>query len=175
MCIRDRYQVVALDAVTGRPFWSLDYRPADGSRPCCGRVSRGLAVLGDTLYMGTIDARLIAIDAKTGTILWNVEAAPLGQRNNEKYSITHAPMVVKNRIIMGMGGGDFGVLGFIAAFDSKNGKELWRFNTIPRPGEPGNETWAGDSWKTGGAGVWNSGASVSYTHLRAHETGRNLV
>ncbi len=108
--------------------------------------------------MGTIDARLIAIDAKTGTILWNVEAAPLGQRNNEKYAITHAPMVVKDRIIMGMGGGDFGVLGFIAAFDSKNGRELWRFNTIPRPGEPGNETWAGDSWKTGGAGVWNSGA-----------------
>jgi alcohol dehydrogenase (cytochrome c) len=169
--VQGGYQVVALDAVTGRPFWSLDYRPADGARPCCGRVSRGLAILGDTLYMGTIDARLIAIDAKTGTILWNVEAAPLGSRNNEKYSITHAPMVVKDRIVMGMGGGDFGVLGFIAAFDAKNGRELWRFDTIPRPGEPGNETWAGDSWKTGGAGVWNSGAFDPEANLVYFGTG----
>ena len=72
---------------------------------------------------------------------------------------------------MGMGGGDFGVLGFIAAFDAKNGKELWRFDTIPRPGEPGNETWAGDSWKTGGAGVWNSGAYDPEANLVYFGTG----
>ena len=165
------YQVVALDAVTGRPFWTLEYKPSADARPCCGRVSRGLAILGDTLYMGTIDARLIAIDAKTGTMLWNVEAAPLGQKNTEKYAITHAPLVVKDKIILGMGGGDFGVLGFVAAFDSRNGKELWRFHTIPRPGETGNETWAGDSWKTGGAGVWNSGAYDPEANLVYFGTG----
>jgi alcohol dehydrogenase (cytochrome c) len=156
--VQGAYQVVALDAVTGRPFWTFEYRPSAHARPCGGRGSRGLAILGATHYMGTIDARRRAIDAKSGTMRWYVEAAPLGQKNNEKYAITHAPLVVKDTIIMGMGGGDFGVLGFIAAFDAKHGKELWRFDTIPRPGEPGNETWAGESWKTGGAGVWNSGA-----------------
>jgi alcohol dehydrogenase (cytochrome c) len=169
--VQGAYQVVALDAVSGRPFWTFEYTPKPDARPCCGRVSRGLAILGDTLYLGTIDARLIAIDAKTGAALWNVEAAPLGAKNNEKYAITHAPLVVKDRIVMGMGGGDFGVLGFIAAFDARNGKELWRFDTIPRPGEPGNETWAGESWKTGGAGVWNSGAYDPEANLVYFGTG----
>src|SRR6476661_3309244 len=73
--VQGTYQVVALDAVTGRPFWTYEYQPATEARPCCGRVSRGLAILGDTLFMGTIDARLIALDAKTGGVLWNVEAA----------------------------------------------------------------------------------------------------
>src|SRR6185436_20023202 len=74
------YEVVALDAVTGRPFWTLEYRPLIEARPCCGRVSRGLAILGDTLYMGTIDAHLVAIDAKTGRIVWDIAAAPLGEK-----------------------------------------------------------------------------------------------
>jgi alcohol dehydrogenase (cytochrome c) len=127
------YQVVALDGVTGRPYWTTEYRPGADAGPCCGRVSRGLAILGDTLYLGTIDAHLLAIDAKTGRILWNVEAA----RAIDKYSITHAPLVLKDKIIVGVAGGDRGIRAFIAAYDAGNGKELWRFYTIPGPGEPG--------------------------------------
>src|ERR1700704_3838094 len=152
------YEIVALDAVTGRPFWTLEYKPLLEARPCCGRVSRGLAILGDTLYMGTIDAHLVAIDAKTGKIVWDIEAATLGEKVTEKYAITHAPTVVKDKIVVGLAGGDLGVRGYIAAFDAKTGKEAWRFYTIPGAGEKGNDTWSGDSWKTGGAGVWNSGA-----------------
>ena len=165
------YEVVALDAVTGRPFWTLEYRPLIEARPCCGRVSRGLAILGDTLYMGTIDAHLVAIDAKTGRIVWDIAAAPLGEKVTEKYAITHAPNVVKDKIIVGIAGGDLGVRGYIAAFDAKTGKEAWRFYTIPGKGEPGNDTWSGNSWQTGGAGVWNSGAYDAETNLIFFGTG----
>jgi alcohol dehydrogenase (cytochrome c) len=161
------YQVVALDAVTGRPFWTLEYQPAPDAGPCCGRVSRGLAILGDTLFMGTIDAHVLAIDARTGKIIWNIEAASA----KDKYSITHAPLVVKDMIIVGMAGGDRGVRGFISALDARTGKEVWRFYTIPGPGEPGNDTWSGDSWKTGGAGVWNSGAYDAEANLVYFGTG----
>ena len=146
--------VVALDASTGRVFWTFPYTPAPEARPCCGRVNRGLAILGDTLYMGTLDAHLIAIDAKSGKLLWNTTMANAADR----YVITHAPLVVKDKIIVGTAGGDNPTRGSIAAFDAKTGAELWRFYTIPGPGEPGHETWAGDSWKTGGAALWNIGA-----------------
>ena len=169
--VQGTYQVVALDGVSGRPFWTLEYKPALESRPCCGRVSRGLAILGDTLYMGTIDARLMAIDAKTGRILWNVEAAKLGDKATEKFAITHAPTIVKDMVVVGIAGGDLGVRGSIAAFDAKSGRERWRFFTIPGPGEPGNDTWSGESWKTGGAGVWNSGAYDAEANLVYFGTG----
>jgi alcohol dehydrogenase (cytochrome c) len=165
------YEVVALDAVTGRPFWKLEYKPLLEARPCCGRVSRGLAILGDTLYMGTIDAHLVAIDAKTGTIVWDIAAAKVGEKATEKYAITHAPVIVKDKVIVGLAGGDLGVRGFISAFDAKTGKEAWRFYTIPGKGEPGNETWSGNSWETGGAGVWNSGAYDAETNLIYFGTG----
>src|SRR6185369_16168072 len=148
------YQVVALDGVTGRPYWTTEYRPGADAGPCCGRVSRGLAILGDTLYLGTIDAHLLAIDAKTGRILWNVEAA----RAIDKYSITHAPLVLKDKIIVGVAGGDRGIRAFIAAYDAKTGNEVWRFYTVPAPGEPGSETWSGDSWKSGAGSVWVTGS-----------------
>jgi alcohol dehydrogenase (cytochrome c) len=161
------YQVVALDGVTGRPFWTTEYRPGADAGPCCGRVSRGLAILGDTLYLGTIDAHLLAIDTKTGRVLWNVEAA----KAIDKFSITHAPLVLKDKIIVGVAGGDRGIRAFIAAYDAKTGKEMWRFHTIPGPGEPGNDTWSGDSWKTGGAAVWNSGAYDAEANLVYFGTG----
>jgi alcohol dehydrogenase (cytochrome c) len=165
------YEVVALDAVSGRPFWTLEYKPLLEARTCCGRVSRGLALLGDTLYMGTIDAHLVAIDAKTGRVVWDIAAAKLGDKVTEKYAITHAPVVVKDKVIVGMAGGDLGVRGYIAAFDAKTGKEAWRFYTIPGKGEPGNDTWSGNSWETGGAGVWNSGAYDAETNLVYFGTG----
>src|SRR5438309_9907567 len=89
------YEIVALDAATGRPFWTVEYKPLLEARPCCGRVSRGLAILGDTLYMGTIDAHLVAIYAKTGSILWDHVVEKVGEKAIEKYAITHAPVVIK--------------------------------------------------------------------------------
>jgi alcohol dehydrogenase (cytochrome c) len=159
--------VVALDAVTGRPFWTYSYTPAPEGRPCCGRVNRGLAILGDTLFMGTVDARLIAVDAKSGQPLWNVKVAEA----KERYAITMAPNVIKDKVLIGTGGGDAPIRGYIAAYDAKTGKEVWRFYTIPGPGEPGHDTWAGESWRTGGVGVWNVGAYDRETNLIFFGTG----
>jgi len=146
--------VMAVDAKTGKHFWIYRWTPDPGSRVCCGSNNRGLAMLGDTLFMGTLDAHLIAIDAKTGKPVWNIAVADFKQA----YSITMAPIVVKDKILVGVGGGEFGIRGFVAAYDAKTGKELWRFNTIPQPGEPGSETWSGDSWKTGSAPIWTMGS-----------------
>jgi alcohol dehydrogenase (cytochrome c) len=154
--------VVALDAATGRAFWIYSYKPSTQARPCCGRVNRGLAILGDRLFMGTIDGHLIAVDAKSGRPIWNVAVA--GARPEAGYAFTVAPLIVKDKVIVGPAGGDFGVRGFIAAYDPATGKELWRFNTIPGPGEPGHETWPGgpgapnDSWMHGGGTVWVTGS-----------------
>jgi alcohol dehydrogenase (cytochrome c) len=146
--------VAALDAVTGRVFWTYPYVPAHAARPCCGQVNRGLAILGDTLFMGTIDAHLIALDAKSGKPIWNVTVAKAAGG----YALTHAPLVVKDKVIVGTAGGEYGIRGFIAAYDVKTGKEAWRFYTIPGKGEPGNETWKGDSWQHGGASIWVTGS-----------------
>jgi alcohol dehydrogenase (cytochrome c) len=146
--------VVALDAATGRVFWIYSYKPSPEARPCCGKVNRGLAILGETLFMATIDARLIAIDATNGHPLWNVAVA----KPEAGYAMTLAPLVVKDKVIIGTAGGEYGIRGFIAAYEAKTGKEAWRFYTIPGKGEPGNNTWAGDSWMHGGAPVWVTGA-----------------
>jgi len=148
--------VVAIDGASGRTFWTYAYRPSQQARPCCGRVNRGLAILGESLFMGTIDGRLIALDSKSGRELWNV--AVEGARPEAGYAITVAPLVVKDKVIVGPAGGDFGVRGFIAGFDAKTGKEIWRFYTVPGPGEAGHETWAGDSWMRGGSAVWVTGS-----------------
>ena len=142
--------VLAVDAKTGRVFWQYRYTVSPDARVCCGANNRGVAILGDTLYMGTLDAHLVAIDRTTGRSLWDVAVAD----PKHGYSITMAPLIVKDKVLVGSGGGEYGVRGFIAAFDSKTGKELWRFHTIPGPGEKGHDTWSGDSWKSGGASVW---------------------
>jgi alcohol dehydrogenase (cytochrome c) len=159
--------VVALDAATGRMFWTYHYEPAPDARLCCGRVNRGLAILGDTLYMGTIDAHLVAIDAKSGQLVWDTKVGDSAQM----YAITMAPNVIKDKVIVGTAGGDMGIRGYIAAFNAKTGKEVWRFYTIPAPGEPGSETWSGDSWRAGGVAVWNAGAYDPQTNLGFWGTG----
>ena len=156
---------LALDARTGRPFWRYQYNPSADARPCCGRVNRGLAMLGQTLFMTTIDAKLIAIDAVTGQPLWQKTVADPAAG----YAMTLAPLVVKDKVIIGVAGGEYGIRGFIAAHDAATGEEAWRFYTIPGPGEPGHETWAdgGDAWKYGGASVWLTGSydpSVDLTY-----------
>jgi alcohol dehydrogenase (cytochrome c) len=146
--------VVALDAATGRQFWRYNYTVAQEARPCCGRVNRGVAILGNTLFMGTLDGRVVALNAKTGEVQWNVAI----DRPEAGYALTVAPLVVKDKVIVGPAGGEFGIRGYILALDPKTGKELWRFYTIPAPGEPGSETWSGDAWKRGGGPIWTTGS-----------------
>jgi alcohol dehydrogenase (cytochrome c) len=146
--------IVALDATTGRVFWTYSYAPSPKARPCCGHVNRGLAILGNTLFMGTIDAHLVAVDAKSGHLLWDTTVA----KAESGYALTHAPLVVKDKVIVGTAGGEFGIRGFIAAYNVHTGKEAWHFYTVPGPGEQGHETWGSDSWKTGGASIWVTGS-----------------
>ncbi len=146
--------VMAVDAVTGRVFWMYRYTNAPNATVCCGANNRGVAVLDDKVFMGTLDAHLIALDAINGQPLWKVEVGDV----NLAYSITMAPLVVKDKVIVGVGGGEFGIRGYIAAYDADTGEEAWRFYTIPGPGEPGHETWEGDDWEHGGAPVWITGS-----------------
>ena len=146
--------VMAIDAKTGAMFWLYRYTPSDKARVCCGANNRGVAILGDTLFMGTLDAHLIAIDAKNGRPLWNIEVGDV----NKAYSITMAPLVVKDKVLVGVGGGEFGIRGFVAAYDARTGNEAWRFYTIPGPGEPGHDTWKDDDWEHGGAPAWITGS-----------------
>ena len=146
--------VVALDAATGEVKWLYSYPVSRDARPCCGRVNRGVAILGNTLYMATIDAHLVALDARDGKVLWDIEVA----KATAGYAMTHAPLIVKDKVIVGTAGGEFGIRGFIAAYNASTGKEMWKFYTIPGPGEPGNESWGGDSWMHGGASVWVTGS-----------------
>lgn len=161
--------IVAIDAVTGRVFWSYHYENLPIARACCGAVNRGLAILGETLFMGTLDAHLIAVDAISGQLKWKTEVARVTA--DDFYSITMSPLVVEDKVIIGTGGGDGGANGMIVAYDVVSGNEVWRFHTIPRPGEPGNESWSGDSWRKGGAAVWNHAAYDPETRLAYWGTG----
>ena len=147
--------VTALDVRTGRPIWrwTADL-PKNLLTIGLFPTNRGVAILGDTVYVATIDAHLVALDAKTGAVRWNVEVGS----NKQAVAITQAPLAINGKIVVGMGGGEGGLRGYIDAYDAKDGKRLWRLYTIPTTGEPGVETWAGDSYKYGGATTWNTGA-----------------
>ena len=159
--------VVALDAKTGRVFWIYHYVLPQSLAVCCGQVNRGLAILGDTLFMGTLDAHIVAIDAKSGKPIWKTKVA----ENALGYAIPVSPLVVKDKVIVGVAGGEYGIRGFIAAFDVQTGKEVWRFHIIPEPGEPGHDTWAGDSWMHGGGSVWVTGSYDPALNLTYWGTG----
>jgi alcohol dehydrogenase (cytochrome c) len=146
--------VIALDAKTGRMFWLYRYTNSGRQTVCCGAENRGVAILGDTLFMGTLDAHLVAIDTKNGKPLWNKEVAD----DKFAYSITVSPLVVKDKVIIGVGGAEYGIRGFVAAYDARTGREAWRFYTIPGKGEPGIETWTGDAHEHGGGSIWVTGS-----------------
>ncbi|HLK46625.1 MAG TPA: PQQ-dependent dehydrogenase, methanol/ethanol family [Bryobacteraceae bacterium] len=159
--------VYALDAATGKMFWRYLYKPDAEARNCCGQETRGLAIAGNKIFMAALDTTVIALDAKTGKEIWKTQVADFKQR----YSMTHAPLVVKDKVIEGVAGGEFGIRGFIVALDVNTGKEAWRFYTVPGPGEPGHETWSGDSWMHGGAPVWVTGSYDAETNLTFWGTG----
>jgi alcohol dehydrogenase (cytochrome c) len=144
----------ALDAKTGEVLWRWKKQLPERVIPCCGFVNRGIALTGDRVILGTLDAHLIALDAKTGKQLWDVTMADY----KEGFAMTGAPLAINDVVIAGIGGGDYPTRGFIDAYDIKTGERRWRFYTIPEPGQPGNETWKGDSWRTGGAGSWTTGS-----------------
>lgn len=172
--IQSPNDVIALDAGTGKVIWQYFHKPAEGTRnPCCGNLTRGVAILGDKLFLAGLDAKMIALDAKTGRELWSTQVADYTQQ----YAMTVAPIVIKDKVIAGVAGGEHGIRGFLAAFDVNTGKEVWRFNTVPGPGEAGYETWLGkdgkpnDSYLHGGAPIWVTGSYDPATNLTMWGTG----
>jgi len=153
---RPENDVYALDAETGRALWFYHHQNPERTFNCCGKVNRGLAILGNRLFMNTLDMHLIAIDAKTGQELWKTKIHDYAASGG--YAATGAPLAVKDKVIVGMAGGEHPISGFLDGYDAATGKKLWRFNTIPQPGEANFGTWAGDSWKTGGVATWNNGS-----------------
>jgi alcohol dehydrogenase (cytochrome c) len=117
-------------------------------------VNRGLAILGKHLFLGTLDAKLVALDAGTGRVQWEVPVAD----PSDGFTITGAPLVANDAVIVGIAGGEFGIRGFLAAYDAQTGEQRWRFHTIPGPGETGHETWENDAWETGGGPTWITGS-----------------
>lgn len=162
-------KVQALDAASGKLLWQFDPQvpPAAGVKACCDVVNRGLAAWNDSLFVGTIDGRLISIDAQTGRERWSV--VTVDQR--QPYTITGAPRVVKGKVIIGNGGGELGVRGYVSAYDAQTGKLAWRFYTVPGNPTAGPDnaasdgilarlaapTWSGQWWGLGGGGtVWDA-------------------
>ena len=156
-------EVKAYDAVSGKLRWEYDPKvPREaGVKLCCDVVNRGLAAWGDRLYLGALDGRLIALDRGTGKVVWS----KLTVDPSRPYAITGAPRVIDGRVIIGNAGGEMGVRGYVAAYDCNDGRELWRFYTVPdRPGsntaphlKRAEETWKGEWWALGGGGtVWDS-------------------
>ncbi len=147
-------QVFALDAKSGLQIWKYERKQKVVNAYESNRFNRGVAVLGQRVFVGTLDAALIALDARTGLPLWEVQVAD----TMEGYSITSPPLALKDKIIVGVAGGEYGIRGFVDAYDVKTGKRLWRFNTVPGSGEFGHETWKGESWKLGGSPTWLTGS-----------------
>ncbi len=151
-------RVTALDLRTGRRLWSWQRQQAAKAKTIgFGATNRGVAILDDTVYVGTLDCYVVALDARSGAARWETKV----QENKLGYSITAAPLAVDGKIIVGISGGEAGIRGFLDAYDAKTGKLLWRRFTIPAPGEPGHETWQGgknEVWKMGGGATWLTGS-----------------
>jgi len=147
--------VYAVNAATGKRIWNYIYPLKDDVEVFGNKGARGLAIGDGLIYMGTQDDHMVALDFKTGKEVWNVT---LDDNAKCHCSITSPPLFVKGKVISGVAGGDGPFRGYINALDAKTGKVLWHFHTIPEPGEPGSETWLGDSWKIGGVATWLQGS-----------------
>ena len=148
--------VYAVDAVTGEEKWHHTERIPDDVAACCDWVNRGVALGDGLVFFTTLDARLLALDAQTGETVWEQTLADY----RDGYTATVAPLFVKGMVISGISGGEYGIRGFLDAFDARTGEKRWRFWTVPEPGEPGSETWEGDlpTWMTGGGATWVTGS-----------------
>lgn len=147
--------VTALDARTGRRLWSWSpTMPKDVLFLGFPPTNRGVAILDSTVYVGTLDAHLVALDARSGALRWDVVVAD----NRVGYAMTLAPLAIDGKVIVGVSGAEAGIRGFVDAYDAESGDRLWRFWTVPAAGEPGSDTWGGDSWQTGGGSTWLTGS-----------------
>ncbi|MCE2486356.1 MAG: PQQ-dependent dehydrogenase, methanol/ethanol family [Desulfurellaceae bacterium] len=146
--------VYAIQAETGEMLWRYDHPLPGDMRVCCGPSNRGVAISGDKVFMATLDARLVALQAQTGALVWQAEIDDY----RKGYSATAAPLIVKDKVIVGIAGGEYGIRGYVDAYDVETGERKWRRHTTPDEGEPGSETWAGDSWKIGGGPTWITGS-----------------
>ena len=146
--------VYAIQAETGEMLWRYDHPLPGDMRVCCGPSNRGVAISGDKVFMATLDARLVALQAQTGALVWQSEIDDY----RKGYSATAAPLIVKDKVIVGIAGGEYGIRGYVDAYDVETGERRWRRHTTPGEGEPGSETWAGDSWKIGGGPTWITGS-----------------
>jgi PQQ-dependent dehydrogenase (methanol/ethanol family) len=148
--------VFALDVRTGKQKWKYESEmPNDYfATVCCGLDNRGVAYANGKVFFGLLDAKLIALDAQTGKVLWTATVADY----KTGHAITSPPLVYKNLVVTGIAGGEYGIRGFLQAFDQNTGQSVWKTYTIPGAGEPGSETWKGDSWKTGAGSTWYVGS-----------------
>jgi len=154
--LTDHEKTVAVDALTGREIWKtmIEYPPETTRVVCCGIVNRGAALFDGKLYRTTLDANVIALDAKSGKEVWRTKSSD----PKDGYSMTVAPLVANGVVIAGVAGAEYGIRGYLEGFDAQTGKSLWRTYTIPEKGQPGSETWPGDTWKQGGGSTWITGS-----------------
>src|SRR5260221_2512861 len=143
----------AIDARNGRQIWHYQRQLPPGLKVCCGMVNRGFAVYGDRLFMGTLDAHFVALEMKTGKVIYEIERAAA----KDGFAATGAPLVVNGKVIAGVAGGEFANRGFLDAYNPATGERLWRFYTIPATGEPGSDSWKGEVWQRGGGPTWLTG------------------
>jgi alcohol dehydrogenase (cytochrome c) len=148
--------VVALNAETGAVRWTFDPELGDNLRLCCESVNRGVAILDSTVFVATPDARLFALDSRTGRVRWEVRAADY----RRGYSFTSAPLAIGPLVVVGVAGGEFGIRGFIDAYDAGSGKRVWRYHTVPEPGAPGSETWEEGALPTAGGPAWLTARTI---------------
>ena len=158
--------VLAVNAVTGDLIWRY-IRELPEDQVQMHPTNRGVALYGDLVLMATADCYVVALDAKTGEVIWET----LVEDYESGYYMTLSPLVAAGKVMVGVSGGEFGIRGFVEALDAKTGERAWKTYTIPAPGEPGSETWFGDSWKTGGVPVWITGSYDQDTNLSYWGTG----
>jgi PQQ-dependent dehydrogenase (methanol/ethanol family) len=158
----------ALDARTGRPIWRYSRTLPNVAAHCTVMTNRGLAILGDRLYMGTLDSHLVSLDAKTGSVIWDIAV----EDYQKGFSITHAPLAIDGKIIIGITAGECALTGFVDAYDADTGKLLWRHQTIAQKGDPNRATWPNDkAADTGGGPTWTTGTYDAETDTLFWTTG----
>ena len=152
----DYARVFAIDARSGTALWSFEPKYEEGLEAmlCCGPVNRGVAIKDDLVFVNTLDARLIALNRADGSVAWEQKIDDW----KKAVTATGAPLVIRDHVIVGIGGAEYGVRGYVKSYDAKSGALEWTAYMIPGPGEPGNESWPGETWKTGGATTWQTGS-----------------
>ncbi len=153
--------VVALEASSGAVIWRYSRVLPDKLPVCCSRSNRGLAVLGNTVFFGSLDDYLVALNADTGSVIWQTKVCS----PSDGFTMTGAPLIVDDQVVVGVAGGEYGIRGFLAAYDAKTGQQRWKFDTIPGPGEFGHDTWKNDAWRSGGGPTWVTGSYDSTLDL----------